>query len=288
MRSRKKKSSFSHSLRVFFGRGFAIKFSFVVLVIFIFVAAFAPLVAPHDPYEQDLLNQLASPSSTYLLGTDNLGRDILSRLIYGARITFVVSFFATTFAMVVGSILGMLAGYFGGKLEMVIMRLNDALLSIPPMVSALVLGAIFAKGMIGVSLIIGFSVIPTYCRMVYGQVASLRESDYILAAKLEGLNDIQVLFKHILPNAIPTILVVYTMNLGSSMTLEASMSYLGVGITAPTPTWGGMVSAGYSWIRMNPMLALLPGICIILVIVSFNIVGDSLRDTLDPRLRGKL
>lgn len=288
MRFRKKKSSFSHSLRVFFGRGFAIKFSFVVLVIFIFVAAFAPLVAPHDPYEQDLLNQLASPSSTYLLGTDNLGRDILSRLIYGARITFVVSFCATTFAMVVGSILGMLAGYFGGKLEMVIMRLNDALLSIPPMVSALVLGAIFAKGMIGVSLIIGFSVIPTYCRMVYGQVASLRESDYILAAKLEGLNDIQVLFKHILPNAIPTILVVYTMNLGSSMTLEASMSYLGVGITAPTPTWGGMVSAGYSWIRMNPMLALLPGICIILVIVSFNIVGDSLRDTLDPRLRGKL
>lgn len=281
-------SEFRQKVKVFFSRGFSIKISFFFLMLFIVCAAFAPIIAPHDPYEQDLTAFLQGPTMTHWLGTDLLGRDVLSRIIYGARITFLTSFTATSIACIIGSTLGMVAGYLGGKVATVIMRLNEALLSIPSLVLAITLSALFAKGLFGVAFIIGITCVPTYCRMVYAQVTSLRENDYILAARLIGLNERQVMMRHILPNTIPTILVVFTMNLGSSIGVESSMSYLGIGIAPPTPAWGVMVAEGYSYLRINPLIALVPGICIILVVIAYNICGDGLRDALDPKLRGKL
>lgn len=213
---------------------------------------------------------------------------MLSRLMYGARITLVTSLLSSLIAMCIGVSLGVTAGYFGGMWEKIVMKFTDIQLSIPPLVLAMVLAAVFAKGMLGVAFIIGITVVPTYARMLHSVTLSTRQSDYIIAAEIIGKNDFQIMVSHILPNCMPTIIVLFTMNLGSAIMLEASLSYLGIGIVPPTPTWGGMVSEGYNYLMVEPRLALLPGICIVLVVVAFNVIGDALRDTLDPRLRGRL
>lgn len=284
----KKNENARQKLRVFFGKGIGVKLSCICFVLFVACAIAAPILAPCDPYEQDLDHMLSGVSLEHPLGTDALGRDVLSRLIYGARITFVTSFLATVIACVIGSAMGMAAGYFGGMVGTVIMRLNDALLSIPSLIMAITLSVIIGNGIGPVALIIGIVCVPTYCRMVYAQVSSVRENEYILASRLIGLKEWKVMLKHILPNTIPTILVVFTMNLGSSIGVESGMSYLGIGIAPPTPSWGRMVSEGYAYLRSNPLIALVPGICIILIVIAYNTIGDALRDALDPRLRGKL
>lgn len=281
-------SRFHQNIRVFFSRGFMSKICFGIIIVFVVLAVLAPVLAPYPPTEQSLTEALQKPSATHWFGTDNLGRDLLSRILYGARISLISSLLSSLIAAAIGTFLGLVAGYFGGLLSQVIMRVIDAQLSIPPLVLTIVLAMVFGGGITGVSVVIGLSMFPSYARVSYAQVLALKENDYVMAAQLVGQSERKIMFTHLLPNCFPSLIVLFTMNLGTAIMLEASMSYLGVGITPPTPAWGSMVSEGYKYLVSNLAIALLPGICVLLVVISFNIVGDSLRDALDPRLRGKL
>ena len=281
-------SRFHQNIRVFFSRGFMSKICFGIIIVFVVLAVLAPVLAPYPPTEQSLTEALQKPSAVHWFGTDNLGRDLLSRILYGARISLISSLLSSLIAAAIGTFLGLVAGYFGGLLSQVIMRVIDAQLSIPPLVLTIVLAMVFGGGITGVSVVIGLSMFPSYARVSYAQVLALKENDYVIAAQLVGQSERKIMFTHLLPNCFPSLIVLFTMNLGTAIMLEASMSYLGVGITPPTPAWGSMVSEGYKYLVSNPAIAILPGICVLLVVISFNIVGDSLRDALDPRLRGKL
>lgn len=274
--------------RVFFSRGWVTKLCFAIIIVFVLCAIFAPVLTAYTPYEQDLLNMLKGPSAEHLLGTDSLGRDTLTRLIYGARVSLVTGLLSSIWAAVVGSTLGLIAGYFGGWLNSIIMRLTDAMFAIPPLIFTMVLSTMVSGSLLGVSVVIGVSIVPSYIRMVNGLVISLRENDYITAANLIGQKQGIIMFRHLLPNCLASLIVTFTMNVGSAIMLESTLSYLGVGIIPPTPAWGVMVSEGYKYLFNQPLVAILPGICIMLVVIAFNIVGDALRDALDPRLRGKL
>lgn len=284
----KRYENLKRQARVFFGRGFLVKASFATIVLFVLLAIFAPIITPFNPYEQSLLDALQGPSLKHWLGTDNLGRDLATRLLYGARISMGTSLLSSIWAAVMGIILGLLAGYFKGPVSSGIMHFTDAHLSIPPLLLTMVLAGLFGGNLLGISLVIGISVVPTYVRVVYGLVLSLRENDYVTASGLVGQSDWKILLKHLLPNCFASLIVIFTMNLGTAIMIESSLSYLGIGITAPTPAWGTMVADGYQYLLAAPHLAILPGVCLLLVVVSFNIVGDGLRDALDPRLRGKL
>lgn len=287
-KTKEKNSQFRQTLRVFFGRGVIAKISFCIVVIFIVVAILAPYLTPYEPEKQELLNKLQGPSAAHWLGTDNLGRDLLTRILYGARISLISSVLSSLIAAALGTLLGLIAGFFGGFLSQVIMRVVDAKMSIPPLVLTMVLAMVFGGGVTGVSIVIGISMFSSYTRVSYGVVLSLRENDYVTAAMLVGQRKANILFKHLLPNCFPSLIVMFTMNLGSAIMMEASLSYLGIGITPPTPAWGSMVSEGYKYLLTNPMVSIIPGLCVLLVVVSFNILGDGLRDAIDPRLRGKL
>lgn len=283
-----KKRNRRQMIRTFFGRGFLVKACFAFLCLFFFVAIFADVIAPYDPNKQDLVHKFAECSSEHLLGTDYLGRDELSRIIYGGRVSFAVSFLAGVFSAAVGIVLGLVAGYIGGPLNKIIMGATDVILSIPGLIFTLVIAAIMGKSVMSMTLAIGIGRIPTYIRMMNGLVLSLKQNDYIEASRLVGLKKWKVLFQHLLPNTFPSLIVLFTINLGNAIMTESSLSYLGIGISPPTATWGNMVNEAYNYLFKAPRLAIIPGICIIALIISFNVVGDGLRDALDPRLRGKL
>jgi ABC-type dipeptide/oligopeptide/nickel transport system permease subunit len=274
-------------IKVLFGRWVVIGGAFIILAMII-VALFAPLIAPYDPYETDLKSILTQPSKSHLLGNDELGRDLLSRLIYGSQISLLVGIVAVSIAGVIGMGLGLVAGYFGGWTNNVIMRFIDALLSLPPLVLMLAISAILGGGLLNVLIAIGIGMMPTYCRLMCAQVISQKESDYIIATRSIGASDLRIMFRHLLPNAFPPLLVLITINLGTAILMEASLSYLGIGILPPLATWGGMVFSGQRFLITNPLVSFLPGIAILIVVLSFNMVGDGLRDALDPRLRGTL
>lgn len=284
----KNNSQFKEFLRAFFGRGWIVKICMVVIVLLILAAVLAPVLTPYSPEKISLTEKLRPPSAEHLLGTDHLGRDVFTRLLYGASISLLCSVLSCLIALVIGLFFGLIAGYYQGIVSQTIMRVTDAQLSIPPLILTMVLASLMGGGVRGVSIVIGISVVPTYVRMINSLVISLKEGDYVVAARLVGQNGAKILWKHLLPNCIPSLIVLFTMNLGTAIMLEASMSFLGVGIAAPTPSWGGMVSEGYNYLIANPLLALLPGFCVMVTVVAFNIVGDALRDALDPRLRGKL
>ena len=262
--------------------------SSVVIIIFILVAVFAPLLAPRSPNTIDLRNTLSPPTSTHLLGTDELGRDMLSRIIFGARISLLVGIVAVAAAGIVGMDLGLIAGYLGGWVNVIIMRFIDALLALPPLVLMLAITSVLGGGLLNVLIALGIGMMPTYCRLMCGQILTLKEMDFILAAQAIGAKRHRIMFRHLLPNALPPLLVLITMNLGTAILLEATLSFLGIGIAPPTPSWGSMVSGGYKYLLTNAMISFAPGVCILLVVLSFNMVGDGLRDALDPRLRGKI
>ena len=283
-----RKRNRKQAMGMFFGRGIIVKLCTVVVVGFIFMAVFADWITPYDPAAQNLVEKLQTPSASHWLGTDFLGRDVLSRVIYGGRVSMYVSLLSGSFAAVIGIGLGLVAGYVTGIVRRVIMGMTDIILSIPGMVFTLIIAAIMGTGVMSLTLAIGIGMIPTYIRMVNGLVLSLKENDYIVASKLVGRSESKILLKHLLPNAFPSLIVLYTINLGNAIMTESSLSYLGVGINPPTATWGNMVSDAYAYLLQAPWLAMIPGICIIILIISFNVVGDGLRDALDPRLRGKL
>ncbi|MDD4012407.1 MAG: ABC transporter permease [Sphaerochaetaceae bacterium] len=284
----RKKETVKQFWRVFFGRGILSKVCFAILLAYIALAILTPILTPYTPYEQSLKDALQGVSAKHWLGTDNLGRDLLTRTLYGARISLCTGLLSSCVALVVGASLGLIAGYSKGFVSGLIMRLVDAQLSIPGLILTMCLVSIFGGSILSVSVIIGITSLPGYIRMLYGQVLSLRENDYVIAAELVGQNTFEIMYKHLLPNVFPTVIVMFTGSVGAAVMIESGLAYLGIGITPPTPAWGTMVSEGYNYFMFKPMLALVPGIALMLLIISLNIVGDGLRDALDPRLKGKL
>jgi ABC-type dipeptide/oligopeptide/nickel transport system permease subunit len=263
-------------------------FGLIVITALIVTAIFAPLLAPYDPYKTDMENALLQPSREHLLGTDALGRDSLSRMIYGARVALLVGLIATAIAASVGMTMGLIAGYFGGTVYIVIMRLIDALMAFPMILLSLVLSVLLGGGLTNIMIAVGIGLSASYARVMCGTVLSIKENDYILAARSNGGSDLRLMLRHILPNSFPPMIVLITINMGGAIMIEAALSYLGVGIAPPGAAWGSMVTDGYRYLLTHPTLALVPGLAIMLVVFSFNMVGDGLRDALDPRLRGIL
>lgn len=280
-----KTSGVRRFLRVFLARKVVVV-ALVILMIMVLVAVFAPLLAPHDPYQQKLTHSLQQPSSEHPLGTDLLGRDVLSRIIYGTRISLMVGIVVVFIAGAVGMTIGLLSGYFGGVLDALLMRIMDAMIAIPMIVLALAFGALLGGGIVNVIIALGLAIVPAYARLMRGQVLSVKNSDYVMAAMLTGVGNLRNMLVHVLPNCISPLIVLITMNLGLAILAEAGLSFLGLGITPPEASWGSMVNDGYRYLLTNPLLSIAPGVAILVVVLSFNIVGDALRDALDPRLRG--
>ena len=259
---------------------------FCIILLMIFLAVFASIISPYDPYEQNLSLSRRPPSFAHLFGTDMLGRDLLSRIIYGSQASLTVGFVSTAIAGIGGILIGLAAGYLGGKADSIIMRIMDAMMSIPVIILALFLGSALGKGLGNVCLCIGIVMIPSYARLTRGQVLSLKELDYVLAGKLGGSSKMKNALKHILPNCMAPNLVLMTMNLGTAILTEAALSFLGMGINPPLASWGAMTSDGYKYLSSSPYLAIIPGLFILVTVWAFNICGDALRDALDPKLRG--
>ncbi|MBN2040249.1 MAG: ABC transporter permease [Spirochaetes bacterium] len=273
--------------RVFFQRKL-VMFGLIVFVILIFTAVFAPLLAPHDPYRGDLANSLVPPNSDFLLGTDIQGRDTLSRLIYGTRTALLVGFVTVAIAATIGNVLGLMAGFFGKAVAMIIMRIMDTVMCFPFLIFALVLAAVLGGGIQNVIIALSISLIPGFARVMNGLTLSIKENDYILAERSMGASNFRIMFKHILPNAMPTMIVLITLQLGTLILAEAALSFLGIGIQPPGAAWGSMINDGYRFLLTNPILSFAPGLAIMIVVFAFNMIGDGLRDALDPRLRGLL
>jgi ABC-type dipeptide/oligopeptide/nickel transport system permease subunit len=280
-------SEFRRFLRVFLGRKVVI-FGAVIILLLIITAICATLFAPYDPYKQSLGEALQGPSGTHLLGTDPLGRDELSRIIYGTRISLLVGIVSVGAAAVIGMMLGLVAGYFGGFFNTVIMRFIDALMAIPPIMLALAIAAALGGGLMNVMISLGISLIPTQARLMRGQVLTVKQADYVTAGEVIGASNMRIMLKHIFPNCLPPLIVLITLNLGVAILAEAALSFLGVGIRPPGAAWGSMVNDGYRYLLSNPVLSFSPGLAIMLVVHAFNFVGDGLRDALDPRLRGTI
>ena len=273
--------------RVFWSRG-VVRFGTVIIVLLVLIAILAPLLAPYDPVKISLSERLQNPTLKHWLGTDNFGRDNLSRLIYGARLSLYIGLLSVGAASLVGMILGSVAAYYGGWINAVIMRFIDALMSIPVVVLAMVVAALLGGGVGNVILALGISQMPQYARLMAGQVLSVKENDYILAVRSLGANDFRILLSHLFVNSVAPLIVQFTLTLGGTILAEASLSFLGIGIQAPTPAWGAMISNGREYLLEHPILSIAPGAAIMLVVFAFNMVGDGLRDALDPRLRGRL
>ncbi len=288
-------SEWNRVRKVFLQRKIAV-FGLVILVLLVLVAIFAELLAPFDPVKGHLADSLKppgaestlKPGSHYWLGTDTQGMDTLSRLIFGTRTALLVGFVTAAVSALAGIMLGLLAGYLGGFVGALIMRLMDALMGFPMLLLALFMAAVLGSGIQNVMIALGVAMLPGYARVMNGLTLSLKENEYILAGKAIGATDARIMVRHILPNALAPMIVLITMQLGNLILAEAALSFLGIGIKPPTPAWGAMASNGYRYLASYPMLSFAPSIAIMLVAFAFQLVGDGLRDALDPRLRGLL
>lgn len=257
----------------------------IMLIFLIFCAVFADIIAPFDPAEQDLTNRLAAPTFQHLFGTDELGRDIFSRIIYGSRISISVGLIAVTISLFGGVTLGAIAGYYGGKLDDVIMRFMDILMAIPSILLNIAIVSALGNGLQNVMIAIGFSSIPGYCRIVRASILSLKEQEFVEASRAAGADDFFIITQHILPNCIAPLTVQASLRIGSAILSCASMSFIGLGVIPPTAEWGAMLSTGRDFIRSAPHLCTFPGAAIMFAIFAMNLIGDGLRDALDPKLK---
>ena len=261
-----------------------------VVVLTAIVAIAAPAVAPSDPVRNDLLSRLTPPawmaggSWEHPLGTDTLGRDIVSRLLYGARVSLIVGFSAVIVAGVLGLALGLVAGYYGGRLDDVLMRVGDVQLAFPALVLAVAVLAVVGSGLITIVVVLGVTSWVTYARIARGEALSLRHREFVEGARALGAGDLAILWRHLLPNVLPSITVVATFSVARTIIAEASLSFLGLGLPAPAPSWGAMLDEGRNYLTTGWWLALFPGLAILLVVLGINVVGDWLRDALDPRV----
>ena len=256
----------------------------VLLVGFVLLALVAPLVAPHDPLAQDLYNRLAAPSLTHPFGTDDFGRDILSRVIYGSRISLRIGGAAVLLALAVGTTIGLTAGYWGGALDQVLMRAMDLMLAFPSILLAIGIVAVLGPGLENAMLAVGIVAVPQYARLVRASALSVREQDYVQAVRALGASDLRILVFAVLPNCLAPLIVQSTLGLATAILDAAGLSFLGLGAQPPTPEWGAMLSGGRELILSAPWVLTFPGVAILLTVLAFNLLGDGLRDALDPRI----
>lgn len=256
-----------------------------ILTVFILIALLAPVIAPHDPAEQDLLQKLKPPSSEHWLGTDELGRDLLSRTMYGARISLAVGIFAVVFNLVIGIAVGAIAGYYGGKVDSALMRFVDIMLTFPQLFVLITVVTLLKPSLTNIIIVLVLFGWMTKARLLRGQILSMKNREFVDAARTIGMSDFRIIFKHVLPNAIAPVIVSATLQMGGMILAESSLSFLGLGIQPPTASWGNMLQGAYNMTVMlkAPWVAIAPGCMIFLTILSFNFVGDGLRNAFDSR-----
>lgn len=257
----------------------------IIISLFIIVAIFAPLIAPYDPFKINLEERLQQPDLKHLCGTDNLGRDIFSRILHGARISLAVGTIATFLSLLIGFIFGSIGGYIGGKIDKTIIVLTDIMLAFPGLLLAIGIAVAVGPGLITLYIALATVGWAEFARLIRGVVLSIKEQDYIEAAKVVGASNLRIILVHILPNLFPVIIVVATLRVGSFILSEASLSFLGLGAQPPTPSWGSIVSTGSNFILTAPWFSIFPGLIIAIVVIGFNLLGDGLRDRLDPKLK---
>jgi peptide/nickel transport system permease protein len=259
--------------------------SMIVIVVIVLAAVLAPLLAPYSYEEQFTSRALEGPSRDFPLGTDRVGRDVLSRLLYGARQSLSMGIIAVFGSTIVGVLLGSVAGYYGGFTDGLIMRLLDIFQGVPMFLLTVTLAAVLGPSLRNAIIAIGITMVPGNARMMRASILSVREMEYIEAAKSIDASDARIIFKHVIPNAIAPVLVSFTMGLGGAVLSGSGLSFIGLGVQAPIPEWGAMISEGRNMLRQAPQLALYPGICVMITVIAFNMLGDGLRDALDPRLK---
>ncbi len=257
---------------------------FLLVVVF---AILAPWIAPHDPLEQDFFAKLQPPSAEYPLGTDYFGRCILSRLLYGAQYSLVIGLASTLAAMVIGSTIGILAGWHGGRFDVIVMQAMDVMLAFPALILGLIIVAVLGPTLTNIIIAIAFTSIPAFARIARAPTISVKEREFIEACRSLGYSDTRIMFVHILPNIFAEILVMSSLWLASAIRTEASLAFIGLGLKPPTPTWGGMIREGFENILDSYWLALAPGVAILVVVFALNLLGDGLRDAVDPKLKGE-
>ena len=259
--------------------------SAVLILLIILAAVFAPLVAPYDHLAQSLTDRLQTPSMAHWLGTDELGRDVLSRIIFGARISLTIGLVPTLISMAIGTVLGLCAGVYGGKVDFVIMRLADVMLAFPSLLLAMVVMYTMGGGLINIFIALSLINWASTARVVRSQTLSLKEKEYVEAARSIGVSRWKIMFRHILPNCLPSLIVLFTLNIPSAILSEASLSFLGVGAQPPSASWGLMAVRGKKYLFSVPWLCIAPSVAIMIVVLAFNFLGDGLRDVLDPYLK---
>lgn len=256
-----------------------------IVVVLVFTAVFADYIAPFGYADQDLMAAFEEPSKAHLFGTDEFGRDIFSRIIYGSRISLQVGFIAVGIAVFAGGFLGAIAGYYGGKADNLIMRAMDVLLSIPSILLAIAIAASLGPGLFNLMIAVGISSTPNYARIVRGSVLSIRNQEFVEAAKAVGSSDLRIILKHIIPNCLAPIIVQATLGVAIAILTAAGLSFIGLGIQPPIPEWGAMLSGGREYIRDYAYMTIFPGLAIMITILALNFLGDGLRDALDPKLK---
>ncbi len=255
-------------------------FAFVVIL-----AVGAPWIAPHDPIDQNILNRLKPPSSEHWFGTDQFGRDILSRIIWGARISLVIGLMAIVIALFVGSAIGVIAGYYGGVLDIIVMQIMDVLLAFPSLILGLIVVAMLGPSITNLAIAIALTAIPPFARIARAPTISVKQREYLSAGRALGFSDARLMLGHIVPNILPEILVMGSLWMATAIRVEASLAFIGLGVAPPTATWGGMIREGFENILDSFWLAFFPSMAILLVVFALNMLGDGLRDAIDPRLK---
>jgi len=272
----------NRALKRFLARPIAL-FAGVIILIFASVAVFAPYLAPYAPAKPDFASVRKAPSETYVLGTDENGRDILSRVIFGARASLVAGVISVFIAVALGVPLGLISGYYGGFLDEIIMRFTDALLAFPFLILAVALAAALGPSLTNAMIAIGIASTPAFIRLTRGQVLSVKSEEFVQAAIASGARDLRIIFLYVLPNSFAPILVQATVTIAGAIIAESSLSFLGLGVQPPTPSWGGMLNVAKNYMNQAPWMAVWPGLSIFITVLAFNLFGDGLRDMLDPR-----
>lgn len=275
--------SMSQLLR-FLGRNRLISLGFPIVILIVLSAFLAPFITPYEPAQVGVGNILQPPSSDHLLGTDELGRDTFTRVVYGARVSLQVGLIAVGISLIVGTLLGLISGYAGGMVDTVTMRLMDGLMAFPALVLALGITTVLGPSLGNVMFAIGVTRVPDFARLVRGQVLSVRSQDYVQAAQAVGAGHVRLMMHHILPNVIAPIIVLASINIPAAIIAEAGLSFLGLGVQPPTPSWGAMINTAKGYIQQAPWLSIAPGAAIVITVLGFNFLGDGLRDVFDPRV----
>ncbi len=262
-------------------------FGLVLFLAILLMAILAPVIAPFDPLEQNTIRRLQGPGEGHFLGLDNFGRDIFSRIVWGARISLFVGVASVVLGGLIGSVLGIFAGYLGGRVEFFIMRFVDILLSFPDLITGLLVLAVIGPGLRNLVVAIAVTIVPRFARMAHGPTISLKNREFVESAVVVGASDARVMYRHIWPNVRGELLVLASLWTATAIRIEANLSFIGLGVAPPTPTWGQMIRDGLAYLSSSPMFSIAPGIAIFVTVLAFNLLGDGLRDVLDPRSRGR-